>query len=685
MSNDKNNGHHPINENRAGISETDREQNNKINGRGKNAENSLNPNSLNSGSNKAKKEKAKKEKPKPKDKKKPSTVKITKLYLLIILGIALLLAFITYAEWLANYENVAYDALSQLGIVAPFDRLKQTSLDIYIVGITDECLSELGSWPWRRDTHARLLEFLTMSETSVVGMDMFFVEPSAYPEADRALAEATAAGVPVVSSLAANLDDTVRHYHEASLLRFPYDELDAAAPAGFINVIADRDGILRKALIALKYEDRFIPSFDLLVWGIHQGYSADEIAEIIRTGLSGGVPGKISIDDLNIPFEPHSTQMMVNYQGKPGTFTMLPYHRVLNGDYRPSTFKDKIILVGYFTMGLGDYYFTPLEKETPMFGVEHHANAINTFLNNNAISFLPWWFSTVLVVAISLSGMLLFIKMRLLWSSLTFISCTVFLLITSLTLLLRYNIYMETVYPMVALLVAFLTATGYSYVDEMRERQRVTGIFGRYVAQQVVDEILQVGEENLKLGGVRRKISILFIDIRGFTPLSEKLTPEQVVGVLNEYFQIVTQCIFENKGTVDKFMGDAVMALYNAPVFLEDHEYWAVKTGEAILTHGAELQKKVMDMCGVTLNFGIGINSGDAVVGNIGSDTRMEYTAIGDAVNLAARLESNSKAGQVLVSETVYEAVKDKLPMETMGEISVKGKSKPVKIYQLKK
>lgn len=242
---------------------------------------------------------------------------------------------------------------------------------------------------------------------------------------------------------------------------------------------------------------------------------------------------------------------------------------------------------------------------------------------------------------------------------------------------------MPLVCPLLALGSSYLVSLVYNFAVEKKEKQRVTRIFSRYVAPQVVAEILQVGEGELKLGGTRRRITLLFIDIRSFTTLSEKLSPEEMVEVLNQYFEIVTRCIFKNKGTIDKFMGDAAMALFNAPMLLDDHALWAVKAAKAITDEGASLQRKLQEILGVTLTFGIGINTGEVVLGNIGSKNRMDYTAIGDAVNLAARLESSAKPGQVLVSESVYQEVAGRIPLEPVGEISVKGKCQSVMVYQL--
>ena len=204
------------------------------------------------------------------------------------------------------------------------------------------------------------------------------------------------------------------------------------------------------------------------------------------------------------------------------------------------------------------------------------------------------------------------------------------------------------------------------------------------MAPQVVDGIMKSGQYKVALGGENRDIAVLFVDIRGFTPLSESLEPEQVVEILNEYLNLTTNSIFKNGGTLDKFIGDATMAVFNAPFDLDDYELRALRTAKDIVAGAKALEKSCMERFGRKVTFGVGVNCGEAVVGNIGCDFRMDYTAIGDTVNTAARLESNAKPGQVLISETIYERVKYKgVKVEPIGEIPLKGKSKGVFVYQL--
>ena len=591
-------------------------------------------------------------------------------------GLGFLVLLLSYFNIFGNLERSALDLRFSLRGAEP------PCSDILIVGITEECLEELGRWPWERDIHAKLLDVLTEGGASAIGFDIIISEPSRESWRDEALVEATARSKNVVYPIdAPPTVSQIPGFLTPASLTLPLPELREVAKAGFVNVTPDRDGIMRRTILWMEYEGWPLASFDGVIQALFQGTSTDELYAHLDS-IFEPRRSALPLGKFVFPLDPGGNTL-INYSGGPGNFPVLPYHLVVEGAHPPSTFANKIIMVGFYASGLGDCFFTPFAKDRLMYGVGVHANILHTMLKAGPIYPVPLGINLLIVFLLALISMFIYQALRPIWgfAGLVIMAAAFFLITTHL--FNDYRIYAEGVYPLISLAGSYVTALVYNFVVEQRNRQRITRIFGRYVAPQVVDQILTVGEENLKLGGTRRHITILFIDIRGFTPLSEKLPPEGVVAVLNEYFEIVTRCIFENKGTIDKFIGDAAMVLFNAPLDLEDHSLWAVKAARAITREGAALQKKVLEMSGVTLHFGIGINTGDAVVGNIGAENRMDYTAIGDAVNLAARLESNAKPGQVLVSESVYEEVAGRIPLEPMGEISVKGKSKPVKIYQL--
>jgi len=233
------------------------------------------------------------------------------------------------------------------------------------------------------------------------------------------------------------------------------------------------------------------------------------------------------------------------------------------------------------------------------------------------------------------------------------------------------------------LIVSYAANVIIGYLAEIKRRKQIVGVFKQYMAPQIVDEISKQKDFKVELGGERRHIAVLFVDIRGFTTMSEVLKPEEVVEILNEYLSLTTQSIFNNKGTLDKFVGDATMAVFNAPLDLDDYIYRAVKTAWDMKAGSEALAEKFEKRFGRSVAFGIGVNCGDAVVGNIGCEFRMDYTAIGDTVNTAARLESNAKRGQILISQEVYDNVKDRVEVTPIGELPLKGKEVGVFIYQV--
>ncbi len=600
-------------------------------------------------------------------------------YTLMGFAIGLIGIIFSYYNIFGNLERGIFDFLLSV------DDDKDPGSEILIVGVTEACLEEMGAWPWPRDVHGRLYDVLTEGDAAVIGMDIIFAEYAQDPEMDKAMIEATKRSVPIVYPIVADVvrpeDSKVPGFFSAHNLTYSIPELKEISLSGSISVSADPDGILRKVPLWMEYEDTPIPAFSLKIWSVYQGYSEEEFERYLSE-LYKEKPASLPIGDFEFPLDPRG-QTFINYAGGPRTFSVLPYSRVIKGEYSPSTFNNKIMLVGFFALGLGDYYFTPFLKDIPMFGIEAHANMINTLENLGPINTLPLWQNMALLLAFAIAFIVLFQYLKPIIGFLVLLVSIAVFYIINITIFNNNSLYIETAYPVMVFSLTYLTSLGYTLITEQQERQRVTRMFGRYVAQQVVDQILKEGEDSLKLGGDRKNVSLLFIDIRGFTPLSEKLSPEEVVAILNQYFEIVTKCIFNNKGMVDKFMGDAVMAIFNAPMDVDKHAYWALRAAQDIIAEGVELQRKVLEMSGVNLYFGIGINTGDAVVGNIGAENRYEYTAIGDTVNLAARLESNAKPGQVLVSKAVYDAVEGSIPLESVGEIMVKGKSKPIQIFQL--
>lgn len=318
-----------------------------------------------------------------------------------------------------------------------------------------------------------------------------------------------------------------------------------------------------------------------------------------------------------------------------------------------------------------------------MYGVEIHANILQELMDERSPVPAGRWYASI--VSAAAAALIYFISRQYKLKFSTPVTFIGMILLACVFMLVNF---LGTAYPVIYsllfMVVGYLINLVRKYVHEALEKKRVTDAFRKYVAPQVVDEIASKGNYTIKLGGENRHIAVLFVDIRGFTPMSESLEPEQVVDILNSYLNLTTNAIFKNGGTLDKFIGDATMAVFNAPFDLDDYVFRAVKTALDIVNGGNEIESKFLEKYGKSVSFGVGVNCGNAVVGNIGCNFRMDYTAIGDTVNTAARLESNAKRGQVLISEYVYEQVKDRVEVEPIGEIPLKGKSKGVFVYSLK-
>lgn len=549
------------------------------------------------------------------------------------------------------------------------DRLLQQERDIdyriAILAIDDESLHTIGQWPWPRDVHAELVRQLDEANAAVVGFDITFPLASENPQDDAALLAAVEAADNVVIARYGMFDKySQRGMIESIGLSDPFPALrDTGAALGHLNTFPDDDSVVRNALLRFSHQGEIIEHFS---WVIAQKY-AEKMGQTLT----------FDEDVLN-----DIQQFHIQYAGGPNQFEVIPYSMVLSGDVPADYFEDRIVLVGPYTVGIKDDFLTPLDQKQTMYGVEIHANIIQNLLEGNFKKELSWkWNALILLIA----SVLAYFICRLTSPLVSLIALVALAagFTHAATVLYDGGMIIALTYVLGLLAALYIGAVAHNYLQELSERKRITSIFGRYVAPQVVNEILENGEDGLKLGGSRKDVTVLFVDIRGFTTLSESVEPEQIVEILNEYLDLTANCIFDYGGTLDKFIGDATMAIYNAPLPLEDHSIQAVRSAWAMKEKSIALEKKLEERFGKSVKFGIGIHTGPAVVGNIGSKTRMDYTVIGDTVNTAARLESNAKPGQIIISESIYEQVKDHVHVRSLGDIHVKGKVNGISIYEV--
>ncbi|WP_438348040.1 CHASE2 domain-containing protein [Paenibacillus sp. FA6] len=536
---------------------------------------------------------------------------------------------------------------------------------IAIIAIDDQSLEDLGSWPWSRSIHAGLIDTLTQGNPAVIAFDVTFPTRSDDIESDHAFEDAVSrAGNVILPAYGTFAPSAKPGDIEALGLSEPYPELkEAAGAVAHINTMPDRDHVVRKSLYSFNYDGQSIPSF---AWSVYQMYMEG-------TGESAN-PEKLPLDDFG--------RFHISYSDAPQEYEAIPYSAVLSGEVPAEYFENRIVLIGPYAVGFKDDYLTPLSGKGTSYGVEIHANIVQELLDGDFKKVLDWKWNVAILLVTAVIAYYLFRRLKLLYSFLAVASIIgVFMMGGSYIYGKGTIISLGYVIPF--LIVSCIVVICFRYVQELLEKRRVTDIFGRYVAPQVVNQILKSGDEGLKLGGSRRELTILFVDIRGFTTLSEITEPEEIVEILNEYLDLTANCIFQYDGTLDKFIGDATMAIFNAPLMLEDHPMKAVQAAWAMKEGSVAVEEKLIARFGFGVKFGIGIHTGPAVFGNIGSKTRMDYTAIGDTVNTAARLESYAKPGQIIISEATYEAVQEKVTATSLGEIKVKGKEQGISIYAL--
>lgn len=555
-----------------------------------------------------------------------------------------------------------------------YKQLSGPSGQIKIIAIDEETLKEYGSLTtWSRDKCAELVTLLTEDETctpAVIGLDIMFMGTTE-DETDQALADACrkAGNVVVASNIVyrgrTKVAENGERYMDSNHIDFiemPYDTLAGVTDAGYANALISRDGVIRSTRVCEEYNGARVGSFD------------DCILQVFaRQGFSAGAYDAQAYTDTPVGFF---------YSGTVGEYAHFSLKNVLNGSVPVQEFKDCIVLVGAYASGLQDAYVAAVERGRNMNGVEIHANIIQALMEGKLYAPVNVWVYAWITVLVWTVLLWIGRRCKLLPAILMQLAAAGMHIAVGMILAGR-GIRIPQIYVLLlfALTIAYLIVD--KYLLERLRRRKVIATFKKYVAPQVVDEISKSGMYELKLGGEKKDIAVLFVDIRGFTPLSESLEPEQVVGILNEYLALTTGCIFENNGTLDKFIGDATMAVFNAPFDQEEYEMCAIRTALAIRAGGDALSQRLEKKYGKSVRFGIGVNCGEAVVGNIGCDVRMDYTAIGDTVNTAARLESRAQAGEILISPALYERVKDRIDAEPVGEMALKGKAETMLVYRV--
>lgn len=570
---------------------------------------------------------------------------------------------------------------------------------IVLVTIDDQSfLSLKHKWPFPRSYFARAIQNLASAGAALIVVDVEFTEPSNVNSIDDNNLSHIIQNFPHVI-LAGKLVTEYGSYQ--TINRYPLKPLPAFISAGaqwaYANVNLDKDGFIRRYNLFQDLHGK--KYFPLVIEALRYLQNLSNRATTTDTN------GKFIVGKFVIPRYQDNT-MLINYAGQAGHFptysfaNILDDHRLTLPDPGEDTdifdmwkksgmFKEKIVLIGASAEELQDNKFTPyfsydgIRQKMP--GVEMHANALHTILTKDFIE--PASSLLVFIIIIILAGIAFILsgKLRPLLGLISGIGVIIGYFILCYLFFSRMNTWLPMVYPIVNLSLCYVVNIVHKILVEQREKGRYRKTFQQYVARSVVDSMLNAGELP-KYGGDRKTLTVLFSDIRSFTTYSEKYQPEIVVQRLSEYLTSMVDTIFKHKGTLDKFVGDEIMAIYGAPYYFADHAQHACETALEMVSSLRKLQKNWSEKEFEYFQIGIGINTGKVIVGNLGSIQLFDYTVIGDEVNLGARLEGANKhySTTIIISESTYEQVKNKAITRELDNVRVKGKKRPVKIYELR-
>lgn len=602
-----------------------------------------------------------------------------------ILSILLILSvYFIYSDTLNSTDNSLLDLFFR--VRGPVDAGK----DIAIVGLDVKSAETIGrkASGWSRSDFAKAIRILSGAGADLIGVDYKFTI-GGDPREDQDLASTIQDSSNVIlASFITNEDKS-----------FPYENFrQQEVGEGFLNVIPDDDGIIRRiptlgaSTPDLKTAEIYLPfSFAVALARLYPDgdYKPDLDHKDFVQFRNVKVPYALSGKSKVLGF-------YINFAGPAGTFHKYSILQIFQKQFDPADIKGKIVLIGNMSPFEHDYYRVPfpssriedqeIQKEGmgSMYGVEIHANMIRTLLTGKTITpaskaSVFFWFALLSAIAIWLA-----LVSR--WNA--FVNSGL-----SLAILFAFGAYCywmflrgnflpvsSVFFCVIGITIAGLIAR---QASEEFEKRYITQMFGRYLAPNVVKELI-AHRDLIQLAGRKERLTMFFSDIRGFTSMSEKLQPEEVSAILNEYFKRMTKVVFKHRGTLDKFMGDAIMAFFGNPLHFPDHAREAVDMAidmrdemDAMLQFWKNQGKEY------TFGIGMGVNTGEVVVGNLGSDDFFDYTVIGDDVNLACRLESIAKKSQILISASTYEEVKDFFEVNQLEPVTVKGKSKPVQVYEV--
>lgn len=615
-------------------------------------------------------------------------------YRLVCFSVIALLAVLLYRYQPPLLERVAA-GFDDIKTVVRYNNgmASKAHPDVVVVTIDEPSINEYGRWPWDRSLMAEL--FKRLQSASVVVMDIVFSEPS-NAVSDQAMIDQIEENQNVVlgyflrnEATETNDDEALDYLEECSyfdyqllsdtvmIREFPYSELnispvaDAAMTCGVFTTEPDADGLYRHYPIAYIHEGFLLPPIG--IQAVRQYLNREAKLVLDDEGVKSFELGESTLDSQNF-IRINFTDQVHQWSAK----------EIISGEISSEDIEGKIVIIGVTEVGVFDMRPTPIDAVTP--GVFLHAMATSNLLNGHLLKEMPQFEKAGLAIGLIVILLLSFIANPYLKNGLYVVS-VVSVLIISWILYFQANIWLREFYvisPMIglAVLIELMSA-----IKADHQHRQIKQAFSSYVSSELVGEILK-DPDNLKLGGDEKEISVLFSDLRNFTSMSEKLSPIELVSLLNQIFDPMTEAILKEKGMLDKYIGDAIMAIFNAPITVEGHAERAVQAALAMVEVKETKNIALVEQGLPPIEIGIGVNTGPAVVGNMGSRLRFSYTAIGDAVNLASRLEGMNKpyGTRILISENTKQALSEPQTnylLRLIDRIRVAGKNEPVTIYEV--
>jgi adenylate cyclase len=607
---------------------------------------------------------------------------------------ATLLPILIVVLLLQAYKVKPFESFSLRFNDVNFDlQKKHISKEIVFVAIDEPSVNEFGRWPWDRETLSQGIK--NLSQANVVLLDMIFSEPTT-KDKDAALASSIASlnssvcgfflrheatqyiGEDELELLTDSsldmLQAQISEHSNPSFVQAKYAEmniypiLEACTLSGSFSTLAQADLLLRSYPVAVYFKNLLYPS--LAVQGLRIKLNKD----IHRHSKT-----KVEIDGKVVGLDEKGFIRLNFYE--PSQYKVVSYLDVANKKIKPEYFKDKIVILGITDVGAGDVVTTPIGSIP---GALLHYTFMSNLLENHII-IEPKNIAPFIIILMVLTPFILVLFFKKIISRVV-VNFSIYL---SVYIVVRYlfvsnNIYIDMFYPLIGLMLSIAAVESIAFNLQEKSAKFLTDTFSSYLSADLLKQLVE-HPDSLKLGGEKKELSILFSDIRGFTTLSESMEPEQLIEVLNRYFTPMTSAVLENGGMLDKYIGDAVMAFYNAPVDVKNHADASCKSALLMIERLNKLNKELVNEGIVPIRIGIGINTADVIVGNIGSDAKKDYTVIGDGVNLASRVEGLTKnyGVEILITEFTKERLSDGFLYREIEPVKVKGKDKAVLLYEL--